>query len=212
MYADMVRYADLLIGRIVEELERLKLRDNTLVFVATDNGTESSLAARRNGRMVQGGLYQLTEAGGNVGLVVNSPRLVPGGRSAPLADFSDLLPTICDLAGVASPADRVIDGRSLADLIRGRPGASSPRQWIFNQYHTRRVVRDQRYKLYSTGQFYDLAADPEERHNLVETDPPAVSAARNRLADVLASLPPDTPPPFPLRSQSAFKLGAEGVR
>ncbi len=133
MFADMVRYADRLIGRLIEGLEQTGLRDNTIVVVATDNGTERRRTARCRGRLIQGGLYTLTEAGGDVALVVNSPSLVPGGRTMELADFSDLLPTFCEMAGAELPDDVTIDGRSFADVILGR-SETGPRQFIFNQF------------------------------------------------------------------------------
>lgn len=209
MYADMLRYADRLIGEFVRALDELKLRDNTLLFIATDNGTEKERKARRSGRVVTGGLYQLTEAGGDVALLANSPKLIPGGRTIALADFSDVLPTLCDLAGVPRPKDVVLDGRSHAAVLRGERDATPAREWIFNQYGTTRVVRDARYKLYSTGGFFDAERDPDETTDLAASTQPEHIAARERLAAVLKSLPPDAPPPFRLRSQSAFKTEEE---
>ena len=206
MYADMLRYADKLIGDFIAELERLGLRDNTIVVVASDNGTEKSFSARRGGRRVQGGLYNLTEAGGNVALLVNSPRLVPGGRTLPLADFTDVYPTLCDMAGVPLPPGHVPDGVSFAAFLRGAPGAVPPREWILNEYHTTRVVRDRQFKLYNDGRFFDATNDPEEQHDLAARLSPPLAAARQRLQQVLGSLPPDVPPPFLLLSQSGFKL------
>jgi arylsulfatase A-like enzyme len=200
LYADMLRYADKLIGELTAELDRLGLRENTVVFVATDNGTEKALSARCNGRDVQGGLYQLTEAGSNVPLIVNSPALVPGGRTMNLADFSDLLPTFCELAGARLPAGVAMDGRSFAAFLRGTPGAREPRQWIFNMYGDERVVRDGRYKLYNDGRLFDLAQDRDEREELKQ----GVDAERKRLQAVLDAMPPNAPPPFELRSLSAF--------
>lgn len=205
MYADMVRYADKLVGEIARALDELGVRENTLLFVASDNGTEKSITARRSGREVTGGLYTLTEAGGDVALLANSPKLIPGGRTIALADFSDVLPTLCDLTGVSRPKDVVLDGRSHAAVLRREPGAKPAREWIFNQYGTVRCVRDTRYKLYSTGGFFDVERDPAEINELPASAEPA---ARGRLATVLKSLPPDAPPPFPLRSQSVFKLHA----
>jgi arylsulfatase A-like enzyme len=211
MYGEMVEYADRLIGQLVTRLEELGLRERTLVVVSTDNGTESSLVARRGGRDARGGLYTLTEAGGDVALVVNAPGRVPGGRTVPLADFSDVFPTVCDLAGVTLPAGLVLDGRSQARVLQGLPGAEPPRDWIFNQYHTRRAVRDRRYKLYSTGELYDVQADRNEEHDLAGSGDADALAARDRLARVLATIPPDAPPPFRLLSQSAFKLRQSAV-
>lgn len=204
MFRDMVRYADQQIGELIEELDKTGLRDNTIVFIATDNGTEKHRVARARGRQVRGDLYQMTEAGSDVGLIVNSPRLVPGGRSIPLADFSDLLPTFCELAGVPIPDDLVLDGRSFAPALLGT-AAEGPRDWIFNQYGDLRVVRNRDYKLYSDGRLYHVTEDFDEAHNLADSATPAHHAARMELQQVLDSLPPNAKPPFPLRSQTAFK-------
>ncbi|MDO8542044.1 MAG: sulfatase-like hydrolase/transferase [Opitutaceae bacterium] len=208
MFADMLRYADRLVGDIVAEVERLDLRGNTLIFVASDNGTESRFKARRNGRVVQGALYQLSEPGGNVVLLANCPKQIPGGRTIPLADFTDIYPTLCDLAGVPLSREHRVDGHSFADFLRGRPGAAK-RDWILNEYHDTRVIRDTRYKLYSDGRLFDLQNDPDERTPLNTPEAPDASAARRRLQMALDALPPDTPPPFLLRSQSGFKLRNE---
>jgi arylsulfatase A-like enzyme len=205
MYADMVRYADKLIGDLVRALEELKLRDNTLVFIASDNGTESSLSARRDGREVKGGLYTLTEAGGSVALIASSPKHFPGGRTVPLADFSDVLPTLCELAGIPLPKGVLLDGKSFAASLHD-PSARPHREWIFNQLHTLRVVRDERFKLYTDGRFFNVNNDPDEQQDLAQTTQPAAVTAREKLRRTLDSLPPDSPPPFALRSQAVFKL------
>lgn len=209
MYGDMVRYADGHVGEVVRLLDKLKLRERTIVFVATDNGTERNIRARRNGQEVSGGLYTLTEAGGAVPLVVNCPAQLPGGRIGSLADFTDVLPTLVELAGAKLPKELAGDGRSLASFLRGQAD-HAPREWILNQYHQRRVVRDRRYKLYSTGEFYDLLDDALEATNLVDRTNPMLAEAHRRLKAVLASLPADAKLPFEPLSQSAFQLRQEG--
>jgi arylsulfatase A-like enzyme len=209
MFADMLRYADKLVGDFVAELERLGLRENTVIFIASDNGTEKSFRARRNGREVTGGLYTLTEAGSDVMLLANNPKLIRGGRTLPLADFTDLYPTICELAGVPLGPKHRPDGKSFAPFLLGAPGAVPPRDWILNEYHNVRVVRDTQFKLYSDGRFYDANHDPEEQHDLAGSNAPEVVAARTRLQGVLASLPLDVEPPILLRSQSGFKIRTE---
>lgn len=209
LYAGMVRYADKQIGAVVDELKRLGLLDRTIVIIASDNGTEKSLSARANGRVVQGGLYQINEAGGNVALMVHSPALVRGGRTAPLADFTDIFPTVCDLAGVALPSGVPVDGKSFAPFLRGE--SSPPRSWIFNHYGDERVARDERYKLWQNGSLFDLKTDPGEEHPLSMDAPGAASAARQKLQAVLDQMPPSTLLPFPHRSLSAFKKRAAGA-
>jgi arylsulfatase A-like enzyme len=209
MFAGMLRYADKLVGELVAELDRLGLRDDTFVFVASDNGTEPHFHARRNGRLVTGALYSLSEPGGNVVLLANCPARIPGGRTLPLVDFSDVYPTVCELAGVSLSSDHTPDGRSFARFLLGGVDTKPHREWILNEYHETRVVRDRQYKLYNDGRMYDVLADPLEAADLRGIDTPPVAAARQRLQAALDSLPPDAPPPFLLRSQSGFKIRNE---
>ena len=210
LYADMLRYADKQIAAVIAELERLDLMKRTIVFIATDNGTEKSLSARANGRVVQGGLYQINEAGGNVPLIVYSPDLVKGGRVAPLADFTDIFPTLCDLTEVTPPGSLKIDGQSFATYLRGEGAA--PRQWIFNHYGDERVVRDERFKFNLKGELYDLQADPAEQHPLPADAGGTASEARAKLQAALEQMPESTPLPFPHRSLSAFKKRSEAAK
>ncbi len=205
MFGDMVEYADSQVGQLVATLDELKLRERTLVIAAADNGSEPSLVASRHGRPARGGLYQLTEAGSDVVLIANCPAAISGGRTIKLADFTDIYPTICDYANVACPQGVTLDGHSHAAVLRGQSDPQ-PRQWIYNQFGKRRVVRDERYKLYSTGELFDVETDREEQHDLAESVDPQIATARKNLEAVLASLPSDVAPPIELRSLSNFKL------
>jgi arylsulfatase A-like enzyme len=202
-YAAMVRYADRQVGEMVGTLEKLGLRDNTLVFIATDNGTEASLSGRRNGRLVKGGLYSMTESGANVPLMVNSPKLVPGGRVGSLVDFTDIFPTLAEVAKAKPPAGLVIDGKSFAGYLEGK--TPLPRTWIFGHYRPDRVVRDTRFKLWSDGRFYDMDADPGETRPIPPGQNAEADRVRAKLQAVLDGMPGDTPLPFPHRSLSAFR-------
>ena len=205
MYRDMIRYADLLVGQVVDYLREQGILQRTIIFAGTDNGSENSFSARFRDRVVPGGLYQMTEPGGNVPMIVYGPGLVPGGRTLKLADFSDFLPTFCELAGAPLPSGVTLDGRSFARTLLD-PDEAEPRRWIFNQYHQARVVSDGRFKLYGDGRMFDLASDFDEQHDLASSLDTSANKARQRLRTVLDGLPPDNEPPFPLRSQSMFRL------
>ena len=217
-FAGMVHYADHLIGKLVSALEELGLRDNTILFITADNGTDNgtdqgdyqSLGGRINGRISEEGIYSLTERGINLPLIVNCPALVPGGRESDyLTDATDILPTLAELAGARLPDKVVIDGRSFASHLLGRTAKEPWRPWCMTQYHKTRVIRGQRFKLYSTGAFYDLSEDPLEKHDLASTlgtQPSETNAAHSALQQVLDSLPPDAKLPWEFRSISARKL------
>ena len=93
--------------------------------------------------------------------------------SRDLISSTDFLPTICEAAGASVPANT--DGVSFLPQIKGEVG--KPREWLYCWYSPRlqsdMTVRefafDDHYKLYRTGEFYDLKADPFEK-SLLEGD------------------------------------------
>ncbi len=81
--------------------------------------------------------------------------------------------------------------------------------WAHTQYAETRVIRDRRYKLYSTGALYDVFSDRSEQQNLAASTLPEHVSARQRLAALLATFPADATLPFKPRSQSYFKAYPE---
>ena len=209
-FAGMVGYLDHQVGRLVGELDRLGLRDHTIVIFTTDNGSPKRLGGMVGGKRAAGGLGTLAEGGLDVPLLVNCPaRVVQGRIREALVDGSDFLPTLLELAGVELPRNLAIDGRSFAAQLTNDSNPPAGREWIFSQYADTRVVRDRRFKLYSTGALYDLGTDPLEINNLERSSGPEAVAARERLHRTLEQLPPNTQLPFAARSSSAFQLEAK---
>jgi arylsulfatase A len=104
-------------------------------------------------------------------LIANWPTVMKQGRvNRDLISAADFLPTICQAAGVPVPKDS--DGVSFLPQLRGEKGI--PREWLYGWYSPRQrldpTVREfafnHDYKLYRTGQFFDLAADPFEEQPL----------------------------------------------
>lgn len=217
-FAGMVHYADHLIGRLTQAITRLGLRDNTLIFIATDNGTDNgsdqgmpeSLGGMRNGRISDEGIYSLTERGINMPLIVNCPGWITRAvESDALLNAADILPTLADLASATIPANLSIDGESFADILREQNDDSWTRPWTFTQYATDRVVRDQRYKLYSNGSFFDLAVDPSEQQVIPRTQQNnSAEESRTKLQQILDHFPMNSELPWQFRSISARKARA----
>ena len=228
-FAGMLNYADHLIGRLVKALDESGQRENTIIFIATDNGTDSGafhkyeyMGGRFQGREAEigstmrpndNGYYPMTEWGINMPFIVNCPSLVPGGRvSDDLLDASDVLPTIAALGGAKLPDKVVYDGRSFASQLYGKPTSKPWRPWCFTQYNNIRVIRDQRFKLYSNGPFYDLSDDPREKCSLTNAmdvfADKDVQAGYNKLRDVLDSMPLNAKLPWEFKSISARALKA----
>ena len=195
-FADMVHYMDKIVGRIEDHIASLGLGQDTVLIFTSDNGTHRSIVSRAGGRQVRGAKGQTTDAGTHVPLIVSWPGRAAAGRVCEdLVDSTDFLPTLLELAGTDPPADRPLDGRSFAPQIRGRPG--QPRPWISAYYNPlqgksreRRWARDQRWKLYATGELFDVMADPHEQSPIIAgTGNQQAVRARGRLLVALASIP-----------------------
>lgn len=176
-----VEYMDKLVGRIVDALDELGLRENTILFFTGDNGTGND------------GKNKPTELGARVPMIVNGPGVQARGAIDDLVDLSDVLPTLADLAGTTPPSDRPIDGKSFAGVLKGQP---SPRDWIFSYLGGDRIVRDKRWLLEANsmtrpGRFYDCgeSRDGTGYRDVTTSDDPEVRAARERFEKILADLP-----------------------
>ncbi len=198
LFPGMVDYADYLVGRLVNSLDELGIRRQTIVIFTADNGTVKGVECRARGHTVGGGKGTLTERGICVPLIANCPGMIPAGKTTDeLVDFTDVLPTLAELAGAELPRGLALDGRSFTSTLLGKSDDRPRRDWIFSQLGKNRVIRSKRFKLYSDGRFYDLAADPMEAKDLARSQVPEVVAARTRLTATMKSLPADAKLPWP---------------
>jgi arylsulfatase A-like enzyme len=207
----MVRYTDKVLGKLVQALDDLKIRDNTIIIWTTDNGTDTSITGHQNGRTIRGAKAQTTEPGLCVPFIVNSPGMVPKGvHTDALIDVTDLLPTFADLGGGTLQEGYTYDGRSFADLILGK-SQDSQKTWILgmggkneakltddgveNAYAFRdRVIREKRFKLYvshkkQAEKLVDILADPDEQTNLINSSDPDAQAALARMSALISTFP-----------------------
>ncbi len=189
-FADMVAYMDKIVGRIVKKLNELGLRERTLILFTGDNGTAGGIRSRLGDRIVRGGKGRTTDAGTHVPLIANWKGTAPSGRVCDdLVDFTDFLPTLAQAIGATVPANLTVDGRSFLPQLRGAKG--NPREWVFCHYfrnpgdRVQRFARDKRWKLYQSGELFDLDADPLEERPLGAGQ---ADATRERLQSVLDEL------------------------
>jgi arylsulfatase A len=192
LYADNIRYMDKLVGQLVAELDRLKLRENTLIIFVGDNGTGGNFAdsSTVGGKRLSGQKGSMLEGGANVPLIVNWPGKTPAGKvTAELIDSTDFHPTFAELAGAKLPSSTVIDGRTFVPQIYGKKG--QPRDWIFIQLARQWYVRDAKFKLNQAGELFDMRNAPFEEPLVPATaKDPAAIAARLRLQAALDKLSP----------------------
>jgi arylsulfatase A len=200
LYDDNIAYLDKTVGKLVAELEKLGLREKTLIIFAADNGTSTvgytpehdpqKTSGKIGGRAVNGHKGQLLEGGSRVPLIASWQGTMPTGRVVgDLVDFSDLLPTFVDLAGGSLPSGVKFDGRSFAPQLRGEKG--NPREWIFVQLGQGWYARNDGWKLNQSGELFSMKDAPfVEAPVAADSSDPAAQSARKQLQAVLDELNP----------------------
>ena len=128
-------------GRLMNALDDRKLRDDTFIFFTSDNGPETLKRYPRGTRSygspgpLRGMKLSLYEGGIRVPGLIRWPGRVRGGGASDVpVNGTDLLPTLCEIAGVKVPGDRPIDGVSLVPLLQGKPlpPRKHPLYWRFD--------------------------------------------------------------------------------
>ncbi|VGO14653.1 Arylsulfatase [Pontiella desulfatans] len=199
-FVAMVNYLDKLVGKIVAKVEEVGQLENTIIMFTADNGTNKGITSRWDGRKIQGGKGGTTDMGTHVPFVAYWKGHTPKGAVLDdLIDFTDFYTTIADAAGVGLGADDPIDGRSFLPQLKGEKG--NPRDWTLCHYQPywgsfkgQQFVRDQQFKLYRDGGFYNVPEDLEQRNNLaVGQAGERGETARRQLGEVLETAPPAPP-------------------
>jgi arylsulfatase A len=196
----MVTRLDRNIGRLLEAIDALGLRDDTLVLFLTDNGGVS----RYFKAGLRGNKASVYEGGIRVPLVARLPGRFPAGASVEaMGHVTDLFPTLCELIGAEVPKDRAIDGRSLLKLMTEGDGPS-PHEHLSHQWTRVRpdpdrnwAAQDGRFKLVE-GALYDLDSDPGETRDVAAEHPEVARRLRAAFlewfADVTAGQTYERPP------------------
>jgi N-sulfoglucosamine sulfohydrolase len=150
LYYDAIARSDRAIGTMLAELERRKLRENTLIVFLSDNGAPFP---REKGTLYDSGI--------RTPLILSWPRVIEAGSvwDRGLISTVDLTSTILDLAGVAPP--RWMQGRSFRTLLTA-PSSHAGRTYVFSErnWHDcdehQRSVRTARFKLIRTDAYTAL--------------------------------------------------------
>ena len=180
----MVRHTDKMVGKVLDQIDDLGLSENTLVIWTGDNGTYTEIISKFKGRDYQGGKGSTRDNGTHVGFMARWSGKIPAGEvSEELVDFTDVFPTLLDVAGAnanqAMSTGRLsLDGVSLMPTFLGKPRSkSSIYCWYQRDGKRKRAsqhTRDARYKLYADGRFFDVQNDLEEEHDISKSLPDSV--------------------------------------
>jgi arylsulfatase A-like enzyme len=184
-----VSYADAQVGVVLQALDRLGLRERTVVVVWGDHGYHL-------GEHGVWGKHTLHEVALRSALLVRTPAMrQPGARSNAIVSTVDLYPTLVDLAALPMPPH--LDGASLRDLL-DRPDAAPPRDaalglWRMNG-HAGATLRTDRYRytrwLDADGrvaqvELYDHTDDPDETRNVAVVNAGRVADLESRLKQLM---------------------------
>jgi arylsulfatase A-like enzyme len=190
-YKDTLVELDDIVGRLVESLRRTGQLEHTLVFLSSDNGPEMETwpdAAYTPFRCAKGSTW---EGGVRVPGIVTWPGMIDPGPSDGLFTFTDVLPTLLQLAGAAErlPDDRYIDGIDQSSFLLMPDGRSNRKYqyyWLGQMFSALRVgeykfmlgsisddARDVHggggftgvVQKYPYGRVYNLYLDPKEQHS-----------------------------------------------
>jgi arylsulfatase A len=182
VYAAVIEELDDSVGRLLAEVERLKISENTIVIFTSDNGglhvPELKHEVITHNTPFRAGKGYLYEGGLRVPLIVRWPGVVADGRviDTPVIG-TDWTPTLAAAAGRIAPE---IDGLNVLALLRGKAIRTRPLFWHFPHYTNQGgqpggAMRDGDWKLienYEDGslELYDLKNYAGEANNLAEKD------------------------------------------
>ena len=189
-YAAMISYLDNQLGQIVATLKETGIYENTIIIFSSDNGPtylggvdfdyfESPKPFSNGYGRTKGFLY---EGGIHIPLIVSWPNHIkPGSTSNHISAFYDLMPTICDIAGIEPPED--IDGISFKSaLLNQEQKKHDFLYWEFPSYNGQQAVRIGKWKgvrknIFDgnlTIELYDLEVDLEEKTDVSNQYPEIV--------------------------------------
>lgn len=191
-YYASVSYVDAQIGKVVDELHRLQLGDDTIVVLWGDHGFHL-------GDM--GGWTKHTnyEQANRIPIVFVAPGVTERGTATrQLAESVDIFPTVAELAGLPIPTGpQPIDGVSLVPVLRDTD--ARVRGHAYHAYPRKRLgraIRTERYRMVqwrnrgestesSDYELYDYQHDQVERHNIAAEHPELIA----ELSAILAAYP-----------------------
>lgn len=178
-YAGMISRLDSYVGRIVKQLEQLKIDKNTIIIFTSDNGPGYDNGFFNSNGPFKGRKLQLYEGGILVPFAIKWPAVIKGGSviEAPFY-FCDMLPTFCEAAGM-KPTGKV-DGISFLPTLKHEKQPSHPFfYWEINESQGPvQAIRMGDWKgikfFEKPFELYDVKKDSAETTNLAARHPDIV--------------------------------------
>ena len=217
VYFACVENMDRAIGRLLDYLDDNHLADNTFVMFTSDNG---SYRQGSNGNLRASKSF-VWEGGIREPTMVRWPGHVKAGsQTSTPAGGVDVLPTLCEMAGITPPQDRRMDGVSLVSLLEGKEiKRTKPLVWFFYRTDPACAMRDGRWSLVGyldpkvpkghsfipahmkylheskliRFELHDLVADPGQTNELSKKHPEVLKKLSQKMIELHAEIIEDGP-------------------
>jgi len=140
-FSEMVEYLDKNVGRLVNAVDELGIRNNTIILFCADNGTHGPVRSiwGKDRTRIKGGKMTMTDRGSRVPLIVSWPETVQAGTQYDeLVELADFLPTFLDVASAPEPMQRV-HGQSFLPHLLGKEEPA--KEWVHIEYKKNRHIR-----------------------------------------------------------------------
>ena len=188
-YYASTSFVDAQIGRVIDELDRLGLADDTIIVLWGDHGFHL-------GDLGIWTKHTNYEQANHIPLLIIAPGITqPGGSTRQLAESVDIFPTLAELAQLPAPAGpQPVDGISLVPVLKDPQARVRDHAYhAFPRKTLGRAIRTERHRLVEWKkpgaapesaeiELYDYAADPLETRNLAADQPDVVKRLRAILA------------------------------
>lgn len=217
-WADLLLQIDTYTGRLLDTIDELGIRDNTIFIFTADNGPEATphgnvtltveTASPGSAGPWRGTLFTGFEGALRVPFVMRWPDKIPAGSASDeIVHEMDLFPSLARIAGGQVPGDRVIDGIDMSSFFLGKRQESGREGVIVYMGNDVYGVKWRNWKVnfkeldsvfgktmeYGMPRVYNLLTDPQERENVLFPNTWVPKAALGQLADHAASLKANPP-------------------
>ncbi|MBN2128667.1 MAG: sulfatase-like hydrolase/transferase [Sedimentisphaerales bacterium] len=209
IYYGNVTQMDHEFGRLMQNLDDMGLRDETFVMFTSDNGPETLNRYRGSHRSfgspgpLRGMKLHMYEGGIRVPGIVRWPgKAKPGSVSSEPVNGTDVLPTLCDIAGAEVPTDRPIDGTSILPIFRNEKlERTVPLYWRYDRAISKPftvAMRRGHWKIIADTaltqfELYNLKEDPTEKNDLSQTQPRRLARMKDTLKTLHAQIDAEGP-------------------
>ena len=185
-YAAMVQAMDKNVAGILAELDKLGLRDNTIVVFTSDNG------ATRDGSNLplRGGKHTIFEGGTRLPTVIHWPKGKVAGRAWDgLCGSLEIFPTLMAMADLKMPETRPLDGKNIWPALRDN--TASPVESYYWSWHTEDAIRTADWRMHRFAdhvELYDIHKDIGEAVNVADQHPEVVASLKTKMNAWVASM------------------------